>query len=157
MGPPPPPGFGPPPPGFRPPPPPGFAPPGDSFAASSSTDASSSSTSGSSSSTASSTSTDTTTSQEEADKLFGEGAFERMKASLKLLASNPAFKHAGEALHYVMNSIASKDESSLTDVDKGAIQQAINQMKSLVNARTVDPVQANQLNGAIANLQNGVA
>jgi hypothetical protein len=67
------------------------------------------------------------------------------------------FGNAGMALSYVMNTVATKSKDALTDVDKGAIQQAIIQMQSLVHARAVNPAQANVLNGAIWNLQGALA
>ena len=150
MGPPPPPGFGPPPPpGFGPPPPFAPPPPNDSFSAAS--------TNTSSTSSGATASTKTDASKEDSDALFGTGAYDRIKTALGLLASNPAFGHAGKALSYVMKNVASKDETDLSNVDKGAIQQAILQMKSLVHAHLVSPAQAGKLNDAISNLQGALS
>lgn len=147
----PPPGFRPPPPppGVRPPlPPPGaplpppLPPPGapgtDSFV----------------SSTTSTSSTTSASAASSGGVLGGDGG--RLQGVMGLLASNPAYGNAGMALGYVLNHVASKAKADLTDVDRGAIQQAIMQMQALVGARAVNPAQAQVLNGAIWQLQGAL-
>ena len=87
--------------------------------------------------------------------LFGAGRA-KLQDVMNLLRTKPAFGHAGMALGYVLNNVASKDKANLTDVDKGAIKQAIIQMQALVGSRAVKPAQAQILNGAIWQLQGAL-
>lgn len=115
-----------------------------------------SSTSGTSSTSSASSTTAAYAPRQANDAFFGPGGFDTMNAAKDLLGTQPNYGNAGMALSYVMKSVAEKGTGNLTDTDYGAIQQAIIQMQSLVNAKQVNPAQAGVLNNAIYSLQGAL-